>query len=181
MPYFCKLKPLQMKCLSLLLLICVASAPGTAQDPFLEDFKLKWKNAKEYTMEFARAMPADKYGYTPTPEEMTFARQLIHMCGNMIWLSTDFLNAPAFPLDMEHPSEKKEDVLRLLEASFDHTAKAIEKFPAKDLETIVDFFAGPMKKRRVFFLLTDHVTHHRGQLVVYLRLNHITPPRYRGW
>jgi uncharacterized damage-inducible protein DinB len=82
---------------------------------------------------------------------------------------------------VEHPSEKKEDVLRLLEASFDHAGKAISKFPAKELDTMIDFFAGPMKKRRVFFLLTDHVTHHRGQLVVYLRLNDITPPRYRGW
>jgi hypothetical protein len=29
--------------------------------------------------------------------------------------------------------------------------------------------------------LTLHQTHHRGQLVVYLRLKGIKPPQYRGW
>ena len=99
----------------------------------------------------------------------------------MIWLSTDYLGAPPFPKDVDHPSEKKEDVIKLLEASFDHAAQAISKFSASDLDDVVEFFAGPMTKRRVFFLMTDHVTHHRGQLVVYLRLNDIVPPKYRGW
>lgn len=170
-----------MKYLTSVLVLCTCVTSLIGQDTFLEDFRQKWKNAKEYTLEFARAMPADKYQYTPTPEEMTFARQLIHLCGNMIWLSTDYLGAPEFPLDIDHPSEKKEDVIKLLEASFDHADKAIARFRPQDLDDTVDFFAGPMTKRRVFFLLTDHVTHHRGQLVVYLRLNDIKPPRYRGW
>ena len=170
-----------MKHILCLFALLICALPMEAQDPFIEDFKLKWKNATEYTLEFARAMPADKYNYAPVPEEMTFARQLIHLCGNIIWLSTDYLNAPDFPMDIDHPSEKKADVIKLLEASFAHATQAINAFPPDQLDMIVDFFDGPMTKRRVFFLLTDHVTHHRGQLVVYLRLNQIAPPRYRGW
>ena len=170
-----------MKYLFSLSTLIVMVISGWSQDAFIEDFQSKWQNARDYTLEFARAMPADKYDFAPVPEEMTFARQLVHMCGNMIWLSTDFLDGPEFPLDVDHPSEKKEDVIQLLEASFDHAAMAIAKFPAAQLEDKIDFFAGPMTKRRIFFLMTDHVTHHRGQLVVYLRLNGITPPRYRGW
>lgn len=153
----------------------------SSQQAFVEDFKLKWKNAKEYTLEFARAMPAEKYTYTPTPEEMTFGRQLVHICGNIIWLSSSYLGAPPFGKNVDHPSEKKEDVIRLLEETFDYAARAVDNFPVSKLDDKVDFFAGPMTKRRVMFLLTDHVTHHRGQLVVYLRLNGIEPPRYRGW
>lgn len=170
-----------MKYLLLTLTCLVLSTQAWSQQAFVNDFKYKWKNAREYTLEFAKAMPADKYNYTPTPEEMTFARQLIHMCGNMIWLSNSYLGAPAFGKDIDHPSEKKEDVIKLLEESFDYAASAIDKFPVHKLDETVDFFAGPMTKRRVFFLLTDHVTHHRGQLVVYLRMNNIEPPRYKGW
>ncbi len=170
-----------MKYFYTLLLCLTILIQVNAQNAFIEDFKLKWQNAKEYTLEFARAMPADQYDYNPTPEEMTFSRQLIHMCGNMIWLSSDYLGAPPFGKDVDHPSERKEDVIKLLEESFDYTARAIAKFPASKLDEKVDFFAGPMTKRRVLLLLTDHVTHHRGQLVVYLRLNSIEPPRYRGW
>jgi uncharacterized damage-inducible protein DinB len=99
----------------------------------------------------------------------------------MIWLSNSYLGAPAFGKDVEHPSEKKEDVIKLLEESFTYASKAIENFSPNKLDEMVDFFAGPMTRRRIFLLMTDHVTHHRGQLVVYLRLNGIEPPRYRGW
>ncbi|HQW27038.1 MAG TPA: hypothetical protein PLV75_13805, partial [Saprospiraceae bacterium] len=57
-----------------------------AQDSFLSDYKIKWKNAAAYTLEFAKAMPEDHYGYTPTAIEMTFREQLKHMAGNMVWL-----------------------------------------------------------------------------------------------
>jgi len=178
---FCAFNMHLMKYLLSLFALTILINTGSSQDPFIEDFKSKWQNARAYTLEFAKAMPADKYDFAPVPEEMTFARQLVHMCGNMIWLSTDFLNGPEFPLDVDHPSEKKEDVIRLLEASFDHAALAIANFSPDQLDDTVEFFAGEMTRRRIFFLMTDHVTHHRGQLVVYLRLNGITPPRYRGW
>ena len=29
--------------------------------------------------------------------------------------------------------------------------------------------------------MTEHLTHHRGQLIVYLNLNEINPPKYSGW
>ncbi|OYY03206.1 MAG: DinB family protein, partial [Sphingobacteriia bacterium 35-40-5] len=30
-------------------------------------------------------------------------------------------------------------------------------------------------------LIQDHQTHHRAQLIVYLRLNMLNPPNYTGW
>jgi uncharacterized damage-inducible protein DinB len=51
----------------------------------------------------------------------------------------------------------------------------------KDLNEQVDFISGKMTRRRVLLLLTDHVTHHRGQLVVYLRMKNVEPPKYVGW
>ena len=170
---------MKLTCTVALLLISVVVC--TSQNPFIADFKSKWENAKEYTMEFAKAMPSEKYDFAPVPEEMTFGRQLVHICGNMIWLSSAFLGAPPFGKNVDHPSEKKEDVIGLLEESFDYVSEAIDKFPEDELDEVVEFFAGPMTKRHVFLLMTDHVTHHRGQLVVYLRLNEIEPPRYRGW
>ena len=61
-----------MKYLIMIGALCAASA-SLAQDTFLEDFSKKWENAKEYTLEFAKAMPADKYDFKPADEEMTFA------------------------------------------------------------------------------------------------------------
>lgn len=41
--------------------------------------------------------------------------------------------------------------------------------------------AGRMSKLQFINLLNDHQTHHRGQMMVYLRLNGIQPPEYMGW
>ena len=47
----------------------------------------------------------------------------------------------------------------------------------------VNFFVSdvPMNKKNIFQLLLDHITHHRSQLVLNLRLCGIKPPRYIGW
>ena len=159
--------------------ICI-SIDSNAQD-FLSDFKLKWKNAAEYTMEFARAMPEDHYAYTPTPIEMTFREQLKHIAGNMVWLCSSYLNGSKTTLDPAKSGNSKKEIIAMLEQSFAYTNQTINQLTEKDLNHIVDFVAGKMSRRRIMLLLTDHVTHHRGQLVVYLRLKGVEPPAYRGW
>ena len=59
--------------------------------------------------------------------------------------------------------------------------KIVKNTPDEELKEIVDFFAGPKSNLQILNLLQDHVTHHRGQLIVYLNLNEIEPPKYSGW
>ncbi|HUR30549.1 MAG TPA: DinB family protein [Saprospiraceae bacterium] len=152
-----------------------------AQTSFLSDFKIKWKNAANYTLEFAGVMPEDNYGYTPTKVEMTYREQLKHVAGNIVWLCNSFLDGNETTIDPAKTGDSKKEVIALLERSFKYADETIGKMTEKDLEENVDFLAGKMSKRRILFLLSDHVTHHRGQLVVYLRMKNITPPDYVGW
>lgn len=148
---------------------------------FLEDYLRKWENGAAYTIEFAEALPESLYDYRPVPEEMQFREQIVHICGNIKWLTNAYLGGAEEGPDVTDPPRSKEGLIRLLRSSFDYAADAIRSFDATHLDQEVDFFAGPITKRQVFFLMSDHVTHHRGQLVVYLRLNQINPPDYRGW
>lgn len=165
--------------LSSLLFCC--SGIALTQSSFLQDYKLKWKNVTEYTLEFAHAMPEDHYGYTPTKIEMTYAEQLRHVAGNMIWLCSSYLEGKPTSLDPGKTGDSKKDIISMLEKSFAYAQQTIDGMTESDLNEMVDFFAGKMTRRRIMFLLTDHVTHHRGQLVVYLRLKNVEPPSYRGW
>ena len=79
------------------------------------------------------------------------------------------------------PEEEKQTIINKLEQSFNAVGQAINVFPEKGLAETVDFFAGPKSKLQMLNLLQDHLTHHRGQLIVYLNLNQIEPPRYSGW
>ena len=172
-----------MRSFLILPLLCLGLF-GNAQnsEPFIDDFLSKWENALAYTLEYAEAMPADKYDYRPTEAQREFHDQLTHMCGNMLWLSSSYLEGETLSDDlMDNPPTDKEQVLELLKTSFRYTANAVSRLTAADLDQQVDFFAGPMSKRKVLFLIADHVTHHRGQMAVYLRLNGVEPPPYRGW
>jgi uncharacterized damage-inducible protein DinB len=151
------------------------------QDSFLEDYKKKWANAASFTLEIAEAMPETHYLFRPAEEEMTFKKQLVHMAGNMIWLSSAYLNAGAFDEDLDNPPDSKQAIIELLRRSFQFTSNALDQLGPDALNEEVSFYAEPLTKRRILFLMTDHITHHRGQLVVYLRLNKIKPPGYLGW
>jgi uncharacterized damage-inducible protein DinB len=166
----------------MMLLFAILQFSGLkAQSPFIEDFKLKWKNAAEYTLEFAHAMPEDQYGYTPTKVEMTYREQLKHIAGNMVWLCSSFLEGKPTSIDPTKSGNSKKEVIAMLEKAFAYANQTVSVMTEKDLDENVDFLAGKMTRRRILLLLTDHVTHHRGQLVVYLRMQNIEPPDYRGW
>ena len=65
--------------------------------------------------------------------------------------------------------------------AFDDAAEIIRNAPPESFTEEVSFFSGPKSKLQIMNLMQDHVSHHRGQLVVYLNLNEIEPPRYVGW
>ena len=157
------------------------SSKTSAQDSFLSDFKIKWQNAAEYTIAFAKAMPEDYYDYTPTAVEMTFREQLKHVAGNMVWLSSSYLNGSSTHPDPSKAGDSKKEIIAMLEKTFAYAAQTINGLSDKQLNDKVQFVAGEMTRRRILLLLTDHVTHHRGQLVVYLRMKNVEPPKYVGW
>src|SRR5271167_3261411 len=50
-----------------------------ANSKFVEDFGKHWTTAKNLAVAVADAMPADDYGFKPTPEEMNFADLIVHI------------------------------------------------------------------------------------------------------
>lgn len=149
------------------------------KDAFLE----KWNNSKDYLIAIAEAMPEDKYAYTPTEREMNFGAQLLHMRSNMLWLGNTYFSSKVFDRKLlsQNTPQSKQEIINALKKSFDEVYGLIKETPLEDLKRTVDFFAGPKSKLQILNLLQDHLTHHRGQVIVYLNLNDITPPNYSGW
>jgi len=168
---------------TLITLICLISISMNAQDLVIPTFLEKWENSKNYLLEIAEAMPEDKYSYKPTERQMEFKQQLSHIRANMLWLSNSyFLDKKGIKEQgLEIEVKSKAEIIKLLSESFDTVTEIIKNAKPEDLGTKVKFFAGPKTKLQILNLLQDHVTHHRGQLLVYLNLNEIKPPRFIGW
>lgn len=164
---------------AIVILIVLISYVSYSQDQTIPTFLEKWENSKTYLLQVAQAMPLEKYNYRPTGREMTFVEQLQHIQQNMEWLGSTHFNK------IETSSSKENDLksqtIANLSDAIDRIGEAIKNTSPEDLKTKVDFFAGEKTKLQILNLLQDHVTHHRGQLIVYLNLNNIEPPRYTGW
>ncbi len=69
-------------------------------------------------------------------------------------------------------------MIATIDRTFDKTVEFISKFDTSQLDDELDYFGLKRTKRQVLLLLADHITHHRGQMLVYMRLNGLKPPRY---
>lgn len=143
----------------------------------------KWENSRDYLIAVAEAMPEDKYNYKPTERQMTFGNQLLHIRGNMLWLGNTYFTDTNFDRNSltVNPPQGKEAILKALTESFDKVYTFIKEHPEENLSETITFSAGPKSRYQILNLLQDHVTHHRGQLIVYLNLNDIDPPQFIGW
>ena len=167
-----------------ILLSCWALLMGStlfAQNPLLKEYEQKWTNAKKSTLELATSMPEEHFNFKPTEEQMTFKSQLLHMVGNMNWLCSSYLGGEKIDADLKNTEYSKAEVLSILEKGFDLSLNAVKNLSTEQLEEKVEFFAGEMSKRQILTLMNDHLTHHRGQAIIYLRLKGVKPPRYVGW
>lgn len=164
----------------ILLIVIFATTIAKAQDTPISAFLEKWENSKNYLVEMAEAMPEDKYDYKPTERQKSFREQLLHIKQNMDWLSNTYF-AKAKMENKQATYTTKAAIIEAIKTAFDNTATIIKTTTSEELKVIVEFFAGPKTKLQILNLLQDHVTHHRGQLIVYLNLNDIKPPKYRGW
>ncbi|MEO8404762.1 MAG: DinB family protein [Chitinophagaceae bacterium] len=149
---------------------------------FLEAAISKLQNSKQYTLKMANLMPEEKYSFKPTPDEMNFGEQLLHISENLRWLTSSYiLNSESPEPKSKVGAQKKVAIIEVLKKTYDFAIDALSSFELSHLADTVSFFAGPKTKLQMINLISDHQTHHRGQMIVYLRLNGIRPPEYVGW
>ena len=163
-----------------LILLAATISNLHAQDASADEILTKWKNAAQYTINLIDSMPAEHFDFRPTPEIRMFKEQIVHIVDNMTWLSSSYLGAKEF--DAKKPMTKNEH-MEYMRAGCEYAGKAmaIALRDSSLMNTKKDFFAGPMNGRQIIRLMHDHMTHHRGQLIIYLRLKGVKPPKYFGW
>ena len=165
-----------------ILLCALFHSFALSQSYFKSEFPAVWQRATNYTLEVAEAMPADKYAFTPKNESLSFQGQMVHLIQNLSFLSGQITGTRPDFLNGEKPDQlSKEKAAAGLRAALQHVGDLIKTVDEKTLGEKVSFAGETMTKENIFYLMRDHMTHHRGQAVLYLRLNGIFPPFYRGW
>lgn len=141
-----------------------------------------WSRNNVLIYGLANAMPDDKYGYKPTPAQQSFGERVLHAAQiNLMVLQALGAKAPAPAINMNGTS--KAESMAALQKVGEYGVAVIREFGDQGLAARVDspgpmgFFMGPkMSRQRAIYFLMTHSQDTYGQLVVYARLNGITPP-----
>lgn len=124
----------------------------------------------------AEAMPAEKYGFRPHPESMTFGELMNHIA------STNYQFCAGLK-DSEAPDIKapiaKDRITKVLADSFQYCSEVVNSLSESQLSAVHNSPDGRLPGRDVLLAMYIHVAHHRGQAEIYLRDNGIKPPGYR--
>ena len=121
-------------------------------------------------------MPADKYGFKPTPEMNSFAHLVMHIAlsNNGLCSKISGMAAPDAKMTDTDPKDK---LVAALKASFDYCAAALDKVDDSKLgEQMMMFGNHPFSRAGVLIILSDDWYDHYGTQAIYLRLNGILPP-----
>jgi len=153
------------------------------QNDFIKEYLERLENSKKYLILVAETMPEDKYDFKATPESMSFAENLMHIGWAMDWHSQSLMGgreARDWNTDTELKvgNKSKKEMIAKIDETFEKTIEFISNFDINKLEERLDYFGSDRTKRQILLLLADHITHHRGQMLVYIRLNRLIPPRY---
>ena len=161
--------------------------PGAASSTraVVEELLERVRQSRAYTLECAMALPEDKYNFRPVPEVRSFGQQLVHIAeanGSIMEWHVEGKKNPSWPYsgDGKERVTSKAHVIAQLNAAYDYIQKGLSQMADAMLWDRVK--AEDIRKTRQWglHLLLDHATHHRGQIVVYLRMNGIKPPEYRA-
>ena len=150
-----------------------AQTPAPSQS---KELTATFQRSANEILDVAEAMPAEKYGYKPTPEMSSFGDQLVHVAG----ITQRFIDTAkgtkteAAP----HGSMTKPEVIALLKKTFQGAQEMITPLTDAQLAEPVKFPFGDRTVTRATFWQGPlfQIRNHYGQLVVYLRMNGIVPP-----
>jgi len=168
---------------TIVLFSSVTTSLFAQQDPFITDYLERLENSRAYLILVAETMPESKYDFRATPESKSFAENLMHIAWAMDWHSQSLLGgreARDWNTDTELKvhDKSKEEMIATIGKTFDETIKLITQFDITKLDDKLDYLGLNRTKRQILLLLADHIAHHRGQMLVSMRLNGLVPPRY---
>ncbi len=157
------------KIISLFIFLIILSFSGSsfAQESDYEFLKSTLTAAKDFTVEVFEAMPEKDFSFQPTEDVRTFAAQAYHIAYSLEWFTMQLKGTPQQWSPADENSMNKSELIGYVKDQFDSLIETV-------METDQDkqFTAG------VFGVLR-HNSHHRGQMVSYLRMKGIAAPNYR--
>jgi hypothetical protein len=162
---------------AVLLLLAASAATAQTKNPVSSALRDILPGRQKNTIAAIEAMPADKFNYKPTPDQMTFGHLVAHMIGANNTLCSKAAAVPAPKVEEAKESDSKDKLVAALKASFDFCADTLAKMDDSKLAETTDVFPGHQASRAwASMVLASSWADHYAEAAMYLRLNGVLPP-----
>ena len=122
-------------------------------------------------------MPADKFIYKPTADQITFGHLVTHIIESNNVLCSKATAASVPKVDEAKETDSKDKLVSALKASFDYCSDVLGKMDDSKLGETTEGFGGKQVTRAwAGVILASSWADHYGMAAMYLRLNGLTPP-----
>jgi|SRR5579859_6589943 len=127
----------------------------------------------------AQAMPAEKFGYKPTPAQMTFGELIAHILEDNSITCTAIGSTTIAAEPKLTPSDGKDKLVAALGRSITACTAALAKLSDAQMGDLVSYYGQQSPRASAVLGLVDDWADHYSQQAIYLRLNGILPPSAR--
>lgn len=171
-----------MKRLLCVVLVCTATAVlAQEKNPVTSAVKEMLPRQAKNILAAAEEMPAGKYSYKPTEQQMPFGDLVLHILGTNNTLCSKIGEIPEVkpPAPLKE-TDGKDKLVAALKASFDFCTTALAKVDDAKLGDEVELFGGRKGSRAAaLIILASSWSDHYGAEAMYLRLSGLLPPTAR--
>lgn len=152
-----------------------SAAPET--NPVANGFRKLMETEAKDTSAAIEAMPADKFGFRPTPQQNTFGHLAVHIVRVNYGLCSliSGVKGPK-PPDLKD-DDPKDTLVPAVKASFDFCTQSLAQLDDSKLGEQLPFFGGRMMSRGAMIVtMSEDMGDHYSTAAMYLRLNGLLPP-----
>jgi uncharacterized damage-inducible protein DinB len=163
--------------LLIIALPCLAAAQDKPANPVTDAVRAALARSSKIMVAAAEAMPADKYGFKPTPEQGSFGHLAAHIAeSNFLFCSK--IGGSAAPEQAKlSESDGKDKLVAAIKSSFEFCSASLAKADDSNLgENIILFANRSFTRAASLLMLAGSWTDHYSEQAMYLRLNGVLPP-----
>jgi uncharacterized damage-inducible protein DinB len=166
-----------MRSTLLVLVLSVAAFAQPSKNPVTDVLRDSLAGRQKNTVAAIEEMPAEKFSFRPTPEQMSFGHLAAHIVESNYFFCAQVGDVPPPKFEELAQTAPKEKLVAAVKASFDFCGTTLAQAHDSKLGDPIKDFAGKQRPRAWAALaLASSWADHYGAAAMYLRLTGLLPP-----
>ena len=153
------------------------TAPAQSSSPVADALRDGLARYSKRMPAAADAMPAEKFSFKPTPDQITFAHLTLHISESNYNFCSKIAGIAPPDVPKLTDTDPKEKLVAAVKNSFDFCSTALAKVDDSHLAESIPLFKGQnITRAGSMFILANSWGDHYSAQSMYLRLNGVLPP-----